>query len=89
VWSEHKYGQCDTFILEEIARRSYDFYLLTDIDMVWTDDPLREHPQPEMRRYFFRVYQDIVQNSGRPWSLIKGKPESRLEQAKAALSSLL
>ena len=43
VWSEHKYGRCHASILEEIARRKYDLYLLTGIDMPWSPDPLREH----------------------------------------------
>ncbi len=53
VWSEDKYGRCDPWILGQIAVRKYDLYLLTDIDMLWQDDPLREHPEPEMRAYFF------------------------------------
>lgn len=89
VWSEHKYQRCDPFILKAIARRHYDYYLLTDIDLIWAEDPLREYPQPEMRRYFFHIYQDIVQNSGRPWALIKGSREARLEQAIAALTFYL
>lgn len=85
VWSEHKYGRCATPILQEIAVRPYDLYLLTDIDMPWQEDPLREHPQPEMRAYFFKVYLDIVQNTGLPFSLISG---NRKERLKAAISAI-
>jgi len=80
VWSEHSYGRCDRWILEQIAIRKYDFYLFTDIDFEWVDDPLREHPGP-WRQYFFHVYHDIVQQSGVPFMLISGNPEQRLQKA--------
>jgi NadR type nicotinamide-nucleotide adenylyltransferase len=89
VWSEHKYGRCGDWILEQIAARTYDLYLLTDIDIEWQDDPLREHPQQEMRRYFFNVYKDIVQQSGLPWIVVSGAPEIRLQQALQAMDTLL
>lgn len=81
VWSEHKYRHCAPSILQTIATRSYDLYLLTDIDMAWQPDPLREYPHPAMRRYFFKVYLDIVQHAGVPFALIKGNPEQRLGAA--------
>lgn len=86
VWSEHSYGQCDRWILEQIAVRKYDLYLFTDIDIEWTDDPLREHPGP-WRQYFYHVYHDIVQNSNVPWAIINGNPEERLQKALQAIES--
>lgn len=81
VWSEAKYGRCNSRILEQIAERKYDLYLLTGIDMPWTDDPLREHPAPEDRKYFYDVYQDIVSNSGSAWLAVDGNEEERLRTA--------
>ena len=89
VWSEHKYGNCDRWILEQIAGRKYDLYLLTDIDIPWQDDPQREHPQPELRKYFYNVYKDIVQSSGIQWVSVSGAPEERLRQALLAVESLI
>ncbi|RYZ36881.1 MAG: ATPase [Sphingobacteriales bacterium] len=88
VWSESKYGTCDEEILRQIATRHYDLYLLTDIDMPWQDDPLREHPEPEMREHFFNVYKDIVQHSGRPFVLVSGNEDQRLQQAIEAVEAL-
>lgn len=85
VWSENAYGSCATAIMEEIATRHYDLYLLTDIDVPWQDDPLREHAEPEMRMYFYNVYKDIVMNSGLPWAAVSGSPEERLEKALVAV----
>jgi NadR type nicotinamide-nucleotide adenylyltransferase len=88
VWSESKYGTCDESILQEIAIRKYDCYILTDIDMPWEDDPLREHPMPEMRAHFFNVYKDIVVNAGLPFIIVKGDEKQRLETAVEALNVL-
>ena len=88
VWSEAKYGDCDPRILELIASRKYDLYLLTYIDIAWEDDPLREHPKPEEREYFYQVYRDIVMNSGLPWADIRGGYEERLQTAIKAVEAL-
>src|SRR5690606_24761449 len=39
VWSEHRFKKTDPWIKEQIQKRKYDLYLLTDIDMVWQEDP--------------------------------------------------
>jgi NadR type nicotinamide-nucleotide adenylyltransferase len=88
VWSEDKYGNCHPWILEQIAERKYDMYLLTDIDFEWQDDPLREHGTPAERSYFYNIYRDIVASSGLPWSNISGNPEERLQKALTAIAGL-
>lgn len=88
VWSEAKYHRCHRKILEGIAAARADLYLLTDIDMPWADDPLREHPHPAERAYFYHQYKDIVQNSGTPFAIVSGDEERRLAQALAAISNL-
>ena len=85
VWSNASYNDCDKYILQQIAERTYDMYLLTYIDIDWEDDPLREHSAPEERNYFYTLYRDIVQNSGLPWVDIRGKHEQRLEKAMNAI----
>lgn len=89
VWSEHRYNTCHPWILEQIAQRKYDCYLLTYIDIPWTEDPQREHPQPEMREYFYRIYRDIVANSGIPWTDIRGSYTERLAKAIKTVDDLL
>lgn len=81
VWSEHKYGKTDPFILHNIARQKYDAYILCGIDMPWEADPLREHPDEAMRRYFFALYKDIVVQSGLPFVIVSGNQEQRIAQA--------
>ncbi|MBS1688312.1 MAG: ATP-binding protein [Bacteroidetes bacterium] len=89
VWAEHKYRRCASWVLEEIARRKYDLYLLTYIDISWEEDPLREHGAQDMRQYFYNIYRDIVQNSGLPWADIRGSHEERVAAALQAIQSLV
>ncbi|HRO44127.1 MAG TPA: ATP-binding protein [Flavipsychrobacter sp.] len=88
VWSEHKYQRCAKWILEQIAIRRYDLYLLTYIDVLWQDDPLREHNSEDMRRYFYEQYKDIVMNSGVRWIDIRGNRNTRLLTALNAIKQL-
>ncbi|SIS51700.1 AAA family ATPase [Belliella pelovolcani] len=89
VWSEHKYGKTDPWILEQIAERKYDLYLLTDIDLPWEEDPQREHPQPEMRTYLFEQYHQLIKNTGIPYEIISGKYDQRFVQALQKVRALL
>lgn len=89
VWSEAKYGRCHPWILEQIAQRKYDLYLLTYIDVAWTDDPQREHPLPEERQYFYNIYRDIVIQSGTQWVDIQGAEHERLFTATNAIQKML
>lgn len=85
VWSEYKYHHCDLWTLQQIAQRKYDLYLLTYIDVPWQPDPQREHPEPAMREYFYRIYRDIVVHSGVPWADIRGDHETRMNQGIMAI----
>lgn len=88
VWAESKYGRCHPWILEQIAKRKYDLYLLTYIDTPWQSDPLREHPSPDERLYFYNIYRDIVSNSNTAWTDIKGNEQERLKAAVDAINDL-
>ncbi len=88
VWSQHRYGKVDPWVLEEIARRTYDLILLCAPDLPWQEDPLREHPELEMRQHFFEIYQQLTQASGFPWVLISGETAERLSTAIEAVEQL-
>lgn len=81
IWSLHKYGRCHPFILEQLKERSYQHTLLTNIDLPWEPDPLREHP--EQRQYLFNWYQRELQQQ--QYSLISGSGKERLQAAINAL----
>ncbi|GMQ25525.1 hypothetical protein Aoki45_22070 [Algoriphagus sp. oki45] len=88
IWSEHKYGKTDPWVLEEIQRRKYELILLTDTDLPWEPDPLREYPELEMRQYFFEKYLRLAKESGFPFLIVSGNKESRLQSAVEAIENL-
>ncbi len=87
IWSEHKYGNCDSDILKKIAERKYDLYLLTYIDIPWMDDPQREHP--DKREHFWKIYKDEVAKTGVPFVEISGERDVRRKKAIDAIVNTL
>ncbi|MEK0441597.1 MAG: hypothetical protein RL403_575 [Bacteroidota bacterium] len=88
VWSQHRFGKVDPWVLEELERRTYALILLCATDLPWQADPLREHPDLEMRQQFFEIYKQLSQASGIPWSLISGDTAQRLSTGIQAVESL-
>lgn len=87
VWSNFKYGFTHPAILESIATRKYDLYLLSYVDIPWAYDPQREHP--EQREELFEIYHREMQNQDVPFTVIKGSREQRRNLAKQTIKNLL
>lgn len=81
VWSEHAYGNCASNILQYADHNLYDAYIVCNVDMPWVFDPLREHPDEKMRKYFFDIYKKIAATSGLPYMVISGDEKTRLRKA--------
>lgn len=88
VWSEYVFGRCETWILQEIAARHYDGYLLCRTDLPWGDDPLREYPDLATREKLFHIYRDILINQNVPWAEVGGEGDDRLKNAIGAVERL-
>lgn len=88
IWSEHRFAKTNPWVVEEIRRRKYDLILLTDTDLPWTPDPLREYPELEMRQYFFEKYRKLAEESGFPFLVVSGDREKRLKTAISAIENL-
>ena len=86
VWCEHVFGKCHQFILDEIASRKYDLYLLCNTDLPWVKDELREYPDEKIRGELFQIYKDILINQKVPWIELKGDYDARLETAMEAVN---
>lgn len=81
VWCEFVFGKCHSWILNQIAIRKYDLYLLCNIDLPWIKDELREYPDKETRNKLYHFYKDIMVNQNVPWVNISGPYEERLQTA--------
>lgn len=87
IWSLVKYGRCDSWILEQDQLRQYDFTLLTNIDLPWVDDPLREHPDPTMRNELMNLYLKELISKNAQFDIVSGIGEDRIQNAIKILSS--
>ncbi len=87
IWSDHKYGETDPWITEQLANRTYAFYLLNNIDIPWTPDPQREHPT--LRKYFFNTYEEYLKSRNLPYAIVSGIEGERKKCALDALQSRL
>jgi nicotinamide riboside kinase len=79
VWMDVVFGNCPKWIAEESERNAFDFTFLMDIDLVWKDDPLREHPH--LREELFFRYLNVLENSKRPFGIVSGTAKERYENS--------
>ena len=86
VFSDIYYNHC-TDELEEAARlHEYDLYFLTDIDVPWEDDGLRD--SQEYRDNSFEIFEKALIDYQKPYILISGNKEERLAKAIQIVSDL-
>jgi len=81
VWAEYVFNNCHNWILNRIAERKYDLYLLCDVDLPWIEDKLREYPDAGIRKKLFFFYKELMTSQSTPWHIISGNYEQRLEHA--------
>ncbi|WP_425392958.1 AAA family ATPase [Ekhidna sp.] len=85
IWSDHKYGETDPWIEEQLKKRRYDFYLLSNIDIPWIPDPQREHPK--MREHFFDIYRQYLERNKHPFAIVSGIEGERKKCAVDAIEN--
>ena len=87
IWSEtHFDGYCDPEIIKLSEKLSYDYYLLTSIDVPWKKDDLRDRPYD--REKMFSYFKETLDNNNKPYSIIKGSVEERLRNSIKILNNL-
>jgi len=89
VWCEFVFEKCHHWILNRIAERKYDLYLLCNVDLPWVKDELREYPDLESRKTLYHYYKDIMVNQHVPWVDISGGYEERFQKAIAAVDGII
>ena len=87
VYSEIYYNFCDP-ILEKAARKhKYDLFFLTDIDVPWEEDDLRD--RPDDREAIFKIFKQALIDNKKPFITLSGDMETRFEKAKKILADLV
>ena len=87
IWSDVLFGDCPAWVRAEADRRTYDLYLLTDVDVPWVDDAQRY--LPDRRREFFDRCEAELRKRGRRYVTVRGTWDERRTTAVAAVESLL
>ncbi|MEP7165005.1 MAG: ATP-binding protein [Ferruginibacter sp.] len=89
VWSEFVFNNCDNRILNKIASRHYDLYLLCNTDLPWVKDELREYPDLGTREKLYHYYKETMTNQQVPWAEVRGTNDDRLQHAIEACEKIL
>jgi len=87
IWSEFKYQNCDPWIEQQLEMNRADLYLLTDFDIPYEYDPLRE--SPNKRGELFEIYKNSLEESGSNFQIVKGDHSDRLDQAIGYINLIL
>ncbi|MEZ4874362.1 MAG: ATP-binding protein [Flavobacteriaceae bacterium] len=87
VYCDYYYNKyCPEEILEAIKHHSYDHYFLTDIDVPWEPDILRDRPYD--RSMLFRMFEATLKVNNLPFTKLTGNPKKRLRTARTVLENL-
>ncbi|HMO39445.1 MAG TPA: ATP-binding protein [Saprospiraceae bacterium] len=81
IWLQFKYNLVNEWIETQVRSRHYDLHLLCDIDLPWSPDPLREHPELRDRQELLQLYKTTLTSLGANFVLINGNEQERLTQA--------
>ena len=86
IWSMEKFGRAHPEI-ERLARTvNFDYWLLCKPDIPWVADPLRENPHDRDR--LFDIYERTLMEFGKPYFIVEGSREERMQKATAKLDLL-
>lgn len=86
IWSEVKYGNSLPIIENWFRRSDYDLFLLTNVDLPWEYDPLREHP--DKRELLFQLYFLTLESAKKNFRVIEGDSEMRKKMAIEAIEEI-
>jgi NadR type nicotinamide-nucleotide adenylyltransferase len=86
VYARHYYGSCPAWIEAEARARLGELYLVTDIDVPWATDSVRD--RPESRDLLHLEFQSVLTEFGARKCLVRGLGESRLAAAVRCIARL-
>lgn len=79
VYARHYYGTCPAWIEAEARARLADLYLMSDIDLDWTPDPVRD--RPHSRDALHTEFRTALAEFGARVCSVRGTGESRMAAA--------
>ena len=86
VFSEVYYNYCDPLLNEAASQHQYDLFFLTDIDVPWEKDDLRD--KAEGRESVYAVFKQSLIDHNKPFLTLSGDKNLRLKKAIAIIEDL-
>ncbi|PXY38940.1 DUF4301 domain-containing protein [Flavobacterium cheongpyeongense] len=86
VFSEVYYGNCNPVLDQAAVAHEYDLFFLTDIDVPWEKDDIRDNLNK--RETIFSVFKQTLIDNNKQFVTISGNKESRLAKAIAIIDNL-
>jgi len=86
VFSEIYYGFCDASLDKAARKHKYDLFLLTDIDVPFEKDDLRD--KPNEREMLLQKFEEALIENKKPYIKLTGNEEERFEKALSILEGL-
>lgn len=87
IWSEFKYGQSSEYIQRAWLSQDFDHYFLCAPDIAFEEDPLRENPSS--REELFELYLHELKLAKRPFTIINGEGQQRIQKAIDVIENLI
>ena len=86
VFSEIYYNFCDPILDKAARKHKYDLFFLTDIDVPWQKDNLRE--KSNNRENIFEIFKNVLIQNKKPFITLSGDENERLKKAIAIVENL-
>ncbi|MGK4566220.1 DUF4301 family protein [Flavobacterium sp. 3HN19-14] len=86
VFSEMYYDFCDPALDKAARKHKYDLFFLTDIDVPWEKDDLRD--SPDNRKIAFETFRNALIENEKPFITLSGNADERFQKALQILENL-
>ena len=86
IWCKYVFHCVPEKISDLVEKQKYNLYLLCDIDLEWTYDPLRENPNLDERKNIFNMYKEELFLLRANYEIIHGQGQQRLHKAIDAIN---
>lgn len=87
VFSDLYYGKTNPILDKAAKKHKYDLFILTDIDVPWEKDDLRDAPLN--RRETLEKFEQALVQFNKPYLIISGSKEKRLQKAISWIDNLI
>ncbi|AYN06263.1 DUF4301 family protein [Flavobacterium sp. 140616W15] len=87
VFSEMYYDYCNPLLNEAALEHEYDLFFLTDIDVPWEKDDIRDSPKE--RESVFSVFKETLIETKKPYITLSGNKKLRLAKAVEIINNLV